>query len=142
MFNKLLGKVESTVQSTTQTIEKVKESSVVQEIIDKEKESQIVIPEYKGIKSFEDAKREKEEREREALRQRRDADGRSCLPKRAFIWLKRGRKFLIHVDSNFFYSNFDGWDTRESIGRELLTSFPSQCVSFDFSFRICQLRQL
>ena len=75
LFNKLLGKVEPAVQSTVQTNEKLKESSVVQEIIDKEKESQVVIPEYKGIKSFDEARRQKEEREREALKQRRAADG-------------------------------------------------------------------
>lgn len=75
LFNKLLGKVDTAVQSNVQTNEKLKGSSVVQEIIDKEKESQVVIPEYKGIKSFDEAKRQKEEREREALRQRRDADG-------------------------------------------------------------------
>ena len=85
MFNKLLGKVETTVQSTVQTIEKVKETSVVEEIIEKEKESQIVIPEYKGVKSFEEAKREKELREREALRQRRDADGAFCLLRASLV---------------------------------------------------------
>lgn len=79
LFNKLLGKVETTVQSTVQTIEKVKESSVVEEINQKEKASQIVIPEYKGVKSFEEAKREKEEREREALKQRRDASGENIF---------------------------------------------------------------
>ncbi|XP_022656537.1 protein stoned-B-like isoform X5 [Varroa destructor] len=74
LFNKLLGKVETAVASTVQSIEKVKESSVVEEIIAKEQKEAVVIPEYKGVKSLEEAKREKEEREREALRQRRDAD--------------------------------------------------------------------
>lgn len=80
LFNKLLGKVETAVASTVQSIEKVKESSVVEEIIAKEQKEAVVIPEYKGVKSLEEAKREKEEREREALRQRRDADGNNLFP--------------------------------------------------------------